>query len=239
MSGRDLVDEMRSGVRPLPDPSRRGRLFDFALIAITVMALGALGLVGYRAWFGNAPQMPIRTAAAATNIPAWGEADDAACEARGKTAAADPQTGDHLITNPSIATGVAFLTTRVQCQLTVKARRFCAADGKAQLVAIVTDYLNRMDMVKLGIAAQGAPMALAGSLFGGEAAAGDDIYSNMAGDTLANMAENDAPVVAAIRALAQGGVIDAEAFRPFPLAGLPSRIEAIFANVTPTGSLCA
>lgn len=239
MSGRDLVDEMRSGARPLPDPSQRGRLFDFVLVAITAMAIGALAVVGYGAWSGNAPQLPSPAAMLATAIPAWGEADETSCQARGQAAAARPQNGHYMITNDSIATGVAFLTTKVACQLTLKPRRFCAADGKAQVVAIVTDYLNRMDAVRLGIAVQGAPMAVAGGLFGGEAAAGDGIYSDMAKDTLAYMAENNASVVAAIRALAQGGVIEADAFRSFPLGGLPSRIEAMFANVAPTGSLCA
>lgn len=239
MSGRDLVDDVRSGVRPLTDQSRRGGLFDIVIAAVAVMAVGALAVVGYGVLFPSAPPAPAQIAALPIDVPAWTEADDKACQARGRAAAVDPDTGTYLITNRSISEGVAFLTTKVTCQLTLKPKRFCATDGNAQIVAIVSDYLNRLDLVKLGIAAQGAPMALAGGLFGGEAAAGDGIYGSMAKDTLAYMADNDAHVVAAIQALARGGVIEADAFKPFPFAGVPKRVEQIFANVTTTSSLCA
>ena len=154
-------------------------------------------------------------------------------------AAENADTGTYLITNPSLAEGIPFLVTRVECQLTVKEARFCGPEGNAKLVAIVDDYLNRMDVIRVGIAAQGAPMAILGGMMGGEIAAGDEIYGSMAEDTLKFMSEHHARVVAALRALAKEGVVTADAFKPFPFAGVPSRIQPIFAGIEAKSNLCA
>ena len=241
MSGRDLVDEMRSGIRPVADVSRRSGLFDILIAAIAVVALGALGFVAYGTWFSDrAPRPPVQVAAAAVPAQpvAWTEEDSAACKARGRSAANDPDTGTYLITNRSISEGVAGLATRVECELTAKPRRFCGTEGGGQVAAIVNDYINRMDLIRLGLAAQGAPMAFAGGLLGGEAAAGDAVYDAMKADTLAYMKQHDARVVKALRTLASGGIVTKEAFRPFPFAGVPARIEELFAGIEVKSSLC-
>ncbi|MDB5505544.1 MAG: hypothetical protein JWR75_182 [Devosia sp.] len=143
-----------------------------------------------------------------------------------------------MITNRSVAEGVAGLATMAECQLTRKIGRFCSVEGKTQLVAAVNDYFGRMDLVTLGIGVQGAPMAIAGAMFGGEPAAGDAIYQDMANDTLAFMKSYNARVVTALRKLGQNGVVKAEDFRPFPLAGIPENIVSIFEGVHPVGNTC-
>lgn len=235
MSGRNLVDEMRSGSRPLVERPPRS-LFDIAVAAIAVMAVGALGVVAYGAFFPAQAPRPVVVAGAP--VVSWTEADAAACDAKGAAAADSPDTGSYLITNRSVSEGVAFLTTKVKCLLTARAERFCADEGKGQLVALINDYFNRMDLVKLGVAAQGAPMAMMGGLMGGEVAAGDAVYSGMAEDTYKYMAEHNGEVVTAIRKLGAGGVIEAAAFRPLPFAGIPKGIEDVFAGVTPTSNIC-
>ena len=242
MSGRDLVDEMRSGARPLAEKPRGGGIFDIVIGAVAVVALGALGYVAYGTWFsGKAPRPPVQVAAVV--MPAepvvWTEDDTKACAAKANAAAENADTGTYLITNPSLAEGIPFLVTRVECQLTVKEVRFCGPEGNAKLVAIVDDYLNRMDVIRVGIAAQGAPMAILGGMMGGEISAGDEIYGSMAEDTLKFMSEHHARVVAALRALAKEGVVTADAFKPFPFAGVPSRIQPIFAGIEAKSNLCA
>lgn len=159
--------------------------------------------------------------------------------ARGQSAASDPDTGHYLITNQSIAEGMAFLGTKVECQLTSKLTHFCGDAGRAQVVAIVNDYLTRIDLIKVGLAAQDAPMAIAGGLFGGEAAAGDGAYNYMEGDTLAYMRDYDARIVTSIRVLAAKGLVKADDFKPFPFAGVPKRIGEIFAGTEAKDNICA
>ncbi len=238
MSGRNLVDEMRSGARPQP---RRG-LFDILATVAAVVAIGAFAFFAYGAWFsGKAPRPPVQVAASPTHAvtPAqWTEADDAACVARGRATADDPDTGSYMITNDSIAEGMAFLGTKVECQLNSKSTHFCGKEGNAQLVAIVNDYMGRIDLIGLGLAAQGAPMKIAGGLFGGEAEGGAGVYDAMKADTLAYMKGYDARIVALIRSLAAKGVVKADDFKPFPFAGVPARIERIFADAEAKSNIC-
>jgi hypothetical protein len=240
MSGRDLVDEVRSGARPLADARDRG-LFDLVAATAATIAIGALAYVGYGAWFSGKPPAP-PVLGAALHVPAapaaWTDADEKACIARARAAASNPDTGTYTITNRSIAEGAAGLGTKIECELTARPRRFCGAEGTAQLVAIVNDYITRMDLVRLGLAAQGAPMAIAGGMFGGEAAAGDAIYSDMKADTIAYLKAYDARIATAVRGLAAGGIVKAEDFKPFPFAGVPQRIEEIFAGVSVGQQLC-
>jgi len=245
MSGRNLVDEMRSGVRPMTDAPKRSSLFDIVAAAGAVIAIGALGYVGYGAWFsGKAPAPPPVEVAmapepAATAKPvAWTEADEKACLSRARAAASNPDTGTYMITNASIAEGAAGLGTKVECLLTAKPRRFCGAEGNAQLVAIVNDYMNRMGLVRVGLAAQGAPMAIAGGMLGGEAAAGDEVYDMMKSDTLKYLKQYDDRIVKALRMLGAGGIVKAEDFKPFPFAGVPKSIEEIFAGVSVKQQIC-
>lgn len=42
MSGRDLIDEMRSGARPVTSEPKRGGLFDVVVTVAAIVAVGAL-----------------------------------------------------------------------------------------------------------------------------------------------------------------------------------------------------
>jgi hypothetical protein len=242
MSGRNLVDEMRSGARPMTDKPARSNLFDIVAAIGAVIAIGALAYVGYGVWFSpKAPRPPVQVAVASTPTApvAWTEADEKACNAKGRAAAENPDTGTYLITNRSVSEGVAGLATRVECQLTSKPKRFCGAEGNAQLVAIVNDYINRMGLVRVGLAAQGAPMALLGGPLGGEVAAGDAVYQSMRSDTLDYMKQYDDRIAKVIRSLGSSGLVKADDFRPFPFAGVPKSIEDLFAGVVVASNLCA
>jgi hypothetical protein len=225
MSSRDLVDSVRSGNGTAP----RRSLFDIIIAVVAALAVCALGYVAYGTWAQRSPTgFPTPTAASSIVAATWTEADENACLSRARTAAKNADTGNYMITNAPIAEGVPFLVTKVECQLTSKPARFCGTAGRQQLVAIVNDYIGRIDLILLGLAAQGAPMAIAGGLFGGEAAAGDDTYSSMKADTIAYMKEYDDRVVAGIRSLASKGIITRDEFRSFPFGGVPKRIEEMF-----------
>jgi hypothetical protein len=241
MSGRNLVDEMRSGARPITDAPKRSGLFDIVAALAAIVAIGALGYVGYGAWFsGKPPTPPVQVAS--VQVPAvpmvWTEADEKACNVRARAAASNPDTGSYLITNASIAEGAAGLGTKIECQLTAKPKRFCGPEGTAQLVAIVNDYMNRMGLVRVGLAAQGAPMAFAGGMLGGEAAAGDGVYDMMKADTLKYLKQYDARIVKAVRMLGANGLVKAADFKPFPFAGVPKSIEEMFAGVSVKQQIC-
>jgi hypothetical protein len=242
MSGRNLVDEMRSGARPITDAPRRSGLFDIVAALAAVVAIGALGYVGYGAWFSGKPPTRPPVQVASVQVPAvpvaWTEADEKACNAQARAAASNPDTGTYLITNASIAEGAAGLGTKIECQLTAKPKRFCGAEGTARLVAIVNDYMNRMGLVRVGLAAQGAPMAFAGGMLGGEAASGDRAYDGMKADTLKYLKEFDTRIVKAVRMLGANGLVKAEDFKPFPFAGVPKSIEEMFAGVSVKQHLC-
>ena len=243
MSGRNLVDEMRSGVRPMTDKPERNGLFDIIAAAGAIIAIAALGYVGYGVWFsGNAPSPPPVQVAAITPVSAtpaaWTEGDEKACNARASAAASNPDTGTYLITNQSIAEGAAGLGTKIECLLTAKPKRFCGPEGNAQLVAIVNDYMNRMGLVRVGLAAQGAPMAIAGGMLGGEAAMGDGVYDMQKADTLKYLKQFDDRIIKAVRTLGANGLVKAEDFKPFPFAGVPKSIEGIFAGVSVKQHIC-
>lgn len=216
------------------------------LSIVAVVAIAGLGFFAFKAWVPGgapAPQEVSRAAVASSSLerttPAvWTKADNDLCIARARAAAQNPETGNYRITNHSVSEGVAALTSMVQCQLTTKVTRFCGAEGKAQLIALVNDYFSRMSMVTLGIGVQGAPMAVAGAVFGGEPAAGDAIYREMASDTLAFMKTHNARVVAALQTLGRNGVVRAEDFRSFPFADIPENIVLVFDGIHPAGDAC-
>src|SRR5437868_15429241 len=53
LPGRDLIHDMRSGTAPLPETPRRGGATDLILIAVAVMAIGAVGYFGLGALLGG------------------------------------------------------------------------------------------------------------------------------------------------------------------------------------------
>lgn len=237
MSGRNVVEEMRSGVRPMPQALGRGRALDLLLGLAAVVCVASLTFVSFSIWFsGGTPQLPPPVEAEGTGLPTsaqavlvvWTKADNDACAARARAAADNPKTGNFMITNRPIASGVAGLTTMLECKLTQKVSRYCGAEGVTQLVAEVNEYFGRLDLVKGGIGLQGAPMAIAGALFGGEPQAGNDTYQDMAEDTLAFIETYSARVTAALRALGRSGVVSPDDFQSFPFAGVPEHISKIF-----------
>lgn len=222
----------------------RGALFDIGLGLVAVIAVAGLGGVGFKVWSrgaGPPPPAQVQVAALAPTQNAaavWEKADTDACTARARAAPSHPDTGNLQITNRSISEGVAGLSTLVECQLTRKVARFCGAEGNAKLVAIVNDYLGRVDMVNFGVGLQGAPMAVAGAMFGGEPAAGDAMYKDMAEDTRTFMKSYSARVLKAVRALGQNGVVKADDFKPFPFGSVPEQITQMFAGVQQTRNIC-
>lgn len=236
MQNRELVEDARSRVRPAPSPGVP--LIDIVIGIVVVLAVASLGFFGFRTILSGGGQ-PAVVSVAAVAPAGWTKADNDACAAKARAAASNPDTGAYLITNRSVAEGVAGLAAMVECELSAKPARFCGHDGNSALVALVNDYFTRMDLVTMGLGLQGAPMAIAGSMLGGEAAAGDAVYQQMLEQTMAFMHGCNDPVLDALRALGRGGVVKADDFRPFMFADVPSHISRIFEGVTVTESVCA
>ena len=102
---------------------------------------------------------------------------------------------------------------------------------------MVNDYLGRTDLLRLGMGVQGAPMAIMGGAFGGEMAAGRDIYDMEKDATFSVMETYHKRVAAGLRALGRRGVVTAADFGSF--AGVPKSISEIFDGVTVSDQLCA
>jgi len=232
MSGRDLVEAQRA--RPATSHGLRGLDFGLGLLALVAVA----GL----AWFGVG-QYLVRPPAAVTAIALagspWTEADEDSCRAAARSAARADLPADAVLANRVAAEGFAGLATLLHCRLVTKAERFCAPAERRALVAMVEDYLSRADLVAAGLAVQGAPMRIAGAVFGGEAAAGSDIYDMEREATLKAMTPYHERIVADLRALAAGGVLAAGDFAGFLGLGVPERIERMLGDTTPQADLCA
>jgi hypothetical protein len=230
----ELVEAMRS--RP---QRRRISAIDIALVCV------ALAMVACVAWMGvgrfiltppaaMAPTAPMHTPG--TTAVAWSDGDETACLASARAAASKPLEGDGAMANRAAATGFAGLATMVHCKLALKPERFCNPTEKAALVAMVQDYLNREDLVVTGLAVEGAPMAIAGAMMGGEAAAGDGIYDMQKTATLAVMKSYDDRVRDDLRRLAGGKVITAGDFGS--IMGTPERIVTMLDGAPARAALC-
>jgi hypothetical protein len=255
MSGRDLVRDLRSIETPPPKQSARGVVVDVLIGAIAVLAVASFGYFGYAAWLAPHAAAPRAVAAVAGPEPqpipkapkpapasadaGWTEADASRCQAAARAAAENPEVPpEAMLAQRSVTEGFAGLATRVECQITTKVARFCAPEGKAQLVAMVQDYLDRRDLVILGMGVQGAPMAIAGEMFGGEMAAGRDIYNIEKEGTFALMRVYHTRVAAALQSLVRDGVVTQADFGSFMGMGVPSSIKDILKGVKAEQNIC-
>lgn len=156
---------------------------------------------------------------------------------QGAAAADNPEIRDAVIVDRTFTEGFAGMATLLECRITTKVARFCNPSEKAALVEMVNDYLGRVDLLRLGMGAQGAPMAILGGAFGGEIAAGRDIYDMEKDATFSVMDTYHKKVAAGLRALGRRGVVSAADFGGF--AGVPATITEIFKDVTVSDQLCA
>lgn len=240
MSGRELV-QARRDAEPPRGPRDGGRILDMLLGLVAVVAVGSLAYFGYTHWLApRSPQpqyAPPKLVAAATPAVIWTDADMARCKAKAQAAADSPEMGDAVLVERTVTEGFAGMATLVECRITTKIARFCDPKEKAALVAMVNDYLGRIDLLRFGMGAQGAPMALLGGAFGGEIAAGRDVYDMEKDATFSVMETYHKRVAAGLRALGKRGVVTAGDFGSF--AGVPAAITSIFEGVTVSDQLCA
>lgn len=238
MSGRELVRERRDAEPPREPGS--GRLFDWMIRLAVVVAIGSLGYFGYTRLvnpkFLQPGPMASKLVATAKPDVVWTDADMARCKARALAAAEAPETGDAVLVERTVTEGFAGMATMVECRLSTKVARFCNPTEKAAMVEMVNDYLGRIDLLKLGMGAQGAPMAILGGAFGGEIAAGRDVYNMEKDATFAVMDTYHKRVAASLRALGKHGVVTAGDFGSF--TGVPAPIAEIFKDVTVSDQLC-
>ena len=130
------------------------------------------------------------------------------------------------------------MATMIECRLSTKSARFCDPKEKAALVAMINDYLGRVDLIRLGLGVQGAPMAVLGEMFGGEVQAGSGIYNIEKDGTFAVMKVYHDRIAAALRKLARDGIVSATDFAGFMGTGVPKTISEVFKDVTPERQVC-
>lgn len=260
MSGRDLVRGLRSVDTPAPKQPQRGNIVDLLIALVAVVAVASFGYFGYATWLAPrvapaqakvalaslAPQpTPQSKPPAGQSAPAsadtdlaWTDADASRCKAEARAAAAEPPPAEAILVERTVTEGFAGLATQVECSITSKVKRFCAPAGKATLVAAVHDYLDRMDLLVLGMGVQGAPMAILGEAFGGEVAFGSAVYDTQKEGTFAAMRLHHRKVVAAIRALVRDGVVTQSDFGTFMGMGVPSSIKDMLKGVEAERNIC-
>jgi hypothetical protein len=242
MSGKDLVSELRSGSKPAPVPREPGGLKDLALVAVAIIAMASLGYYGVTTWFApRGPQPAAAMAVAAAPQPTiepWTEADTSTCKARARKAAAEPLPADVMLAQQSVTEGFAGMTTLIACQMSLKSERFCEGKEKRRLVAMINDYLAKVDMITTGLGVQGAPMAMAGALLGGEAAFGSDVYEMQREGTMKVMELHHQKVLKALRSLARDGIIAPADFAGFMGMGVPKAVTEMFGGVEAERRVC-
>ena len=243
MSGRDLVRGARSLEAPAYKQVQRNGLVDLLIGAVAVVAVGAFAYFGYGAWF--APRTPPPPPAAKVELAsvapadAWTDKDTARCNAAARAAADAPLPSEMMLANTTIAEGFAAMATRLECRITTKIARFCDPREKAALVATIDDYLGRVDVIRLGLGVEGAPMAVLGGAFGGEIAAGSEMYNMEKDATFTLMDFYHAKVAAGLKALGRRGIVAASDFGGFMGMGVPLTISEIFKGVSADHPICA
>jgi len=248
MSGRDLVDDLRSGAKPAPQAARSISTLDVLLTVVAVVAVIGAGFFGYVTWMSphsSGPSMPDhKPALVATAVhPAsvaetWTDADDNRCVAKARAEANSDGPRQVISPNPSLAPGFAGMATLLECKLTRKVSRFCNPEQKTKLVDAVNDYLARTDLIIGALGLQGAPMAIMGQFVGGEAAAGSGVYESMHDEVLDFMQIYNKRVANALKALARDGLIAPSDFAGF-VGGPPENIKVMFGTTTAERNACA
>ncbi|MDB5542205.1 MAG: hypothetical protein JWQ89_3932 [Devosia sp.] len=244
MSGRDLVRGLRSEAATAPTKAQRSNGVDLLITAFAMIAVGSLAYFGYATWFApRSPQPqaapPTQTAAAADRDMVWTAEDSSRCKAVARAAVDDPMPDEAMLANRSVTEGFAGMATLLECRITTKVARFCDPEEKAALVAMIGDYLGRIDLIDLGLGVQGAPMAVLGEVFGGEISAGSEVYNMQKDATFAFMKVYHEKVAAGLRALAREGIVAPSDFASFMGMGVPTAIADIFNGVSAERQLCA
>ncbi len=242
MSGKDLVSEMRSGAKPSRAPVPLGGLLDLAVVAVAMIAVASLGYYGVVTWFAPRSPQPAPAATVAhlpqSSIEPWTEADTSICQARARKAAGEPVPADLALAQRSVTEGFAGMTTMIACRMTTRSERFCDPTEKKKLVAMVNDYLGRVDMITVGLGVQGAPMAVVGAIVGGEPALGSSIYEMQRESTMTFMELHDKKITAALQALARDGIVAPDDFAAFMGMGIPKAVTRMFGGVEAERHVC-
>ncbi len=239
MSGRDVVRAMRENVE-LNKPAKRTPSIDVVLsfIALATVACCAWVAIDMLILSGAPhPQQPNARVAFARH-PVWEESDDTTCRRWVRQALSEDNPEAFPLANQDI-TGGGFvaLTANLACRASVKVARFCDAEQKAALVALVKDYMSRRDIISLGLEMQGAPMKVLGSMMGGEVAFGSSVYDMTKENTLAYMDMHHQRVASSLRALATAGILSSNDFS-FHGLGVPETLAEIFRGVDVTHPGC-
>jgi hypothetical protein len=239
MSGRDVVRAMRENVE-LNKPARRGPSLDMVLSFIALATVICCAWVAIDKFLLSGPHPPQQPSArmALAEHPVWEEADDTSCTRWVRKARAEDNPDDFPLANPAITGGgYVALTANLACRASVKVARLCDAEQKAELVALVKDYMSRRDIISLGLEVQGAPMKVMGSMVGGEVAFGSSVYDMTMQETLAYMDFHHQRVATSLRALATGGILSSDDFS-FHGFGVPETLAKIFDGVAVTKPAC-
>jgi hypothetical protein len=220
---------------------RLGGLLDVAVVTVAMIAVATLGYYGVATWFAPRTPQPAPAATVALlqpSIEPWTEADTSICQARARKAAGEPVPADLALAQRSVTEGFAGMTTMIACRMTTKSARFCDSEEKGKLVAMVNDYLGRVDMITVGLGVQGAPMALVGAVTGGEAAMGSSIYEMQREGTMKFMALHHEKVAAAVQSLARDGIVAPDDFAAFMGMGIPKTVTSMFDGVEAERHVC-
>ena len=237
MSGRDLVSEMRSGGKPPRPPLQLG---DLAVAAVTIVAVACLAYFGVTTWLAPGGPPPAATVAVAQTQPKvepWTEADTSACQARARKAA-NSDADDMMLAQRSVTEGFAGMTALIACRINTKSERFCDQQERKKLVAMINDYVAKVDMITVGLGVQGAPMAMVGAFAGGEVAFGSSVYEMQREETIKFMELHHEKVVNALRSLARDGIVAPIDFAAFMGMGIPKHITDMFGSVEAERSVC-
>lgn len=244
MSGRDLVRDVRSTAKPSAVPGQGLGIVDLVVTALAIVAVASLAYFGYATWFGHrAPQPqatpPTELVASIDPAMAWTDDDTARCRAKARAASDDEMPAEAMFANRAVTDGFGPMATMIECRIATKSTRFCDPKEKAALVAMINDYLARVDIIRLGMGVQGAPMAVLGEMFGGEIEAGSGVYNMEKDGTFAFMQVYHSRIAEALKRLGRDGLLSAADFATFMGTGVPSTITEIFDGVTPERHACA
>ncbi|MDB5529261.1 MAG: hypothetical protein JWR51_2364 [Devosia sp.] len=241
MSGRDVVRGLRESGK-LGKPAIGGGRVDLWLGVVAVVAIACCIYVGL-GWLNNArpPASPLAVAhvvQADEQDAIWSDADTAKCQADARIAANEDVPGDLAMANQAVTSGgFSSMATMVACRATTKVARLCDAAQKAEFVAMVNDYVARLDLVVTGLNVQGGSIALIGGMLGVEDPA--SAYDLSKDDTIAYLKIYHQRVVAGIQSLAKAGLIAESDFGVFLGMGASSTTSHMFEGVTPDHAGCA